>query len=106
MHITINANVVVQLANTTEVAEINNKLDKIQANQEILMATIDDVLADVTAQTTVVEGIASLVQGLKDQLAAQGVDQAKIDKAFAGLEANNAAMALLKNTPTPAPPTP
>src|SRR5690349_6966093 len=66
--------------------ETKQLLRQIIANQKKeftqIMATLDDVLADVSAETTLVASVATLVQGLKDQLAAQGVDQAKIDAAF------------------------
>lgn len=67
----------------------------ILANQEQIMSTLDDVLADVTAEATAIDSLSALTAGLKQQLAdaLAGVAlppnvQAKIDTVFAGLEAN------------------
>lgn len=90
--------------------QILQRLDVIERKEATIMASIDDVITDVTAETTLIGGVQTLVQGLKDQLAAAlaGTNipadvQAKIDAAFAGLEANKTALALVTNTPTPPP---
>ena len=76
----------------------------ILANTEKIMATLDDVLADVTAETTAIGSITTLIQGLQAQIAAAGLspaDQAKVDAIFADAEANKAALAtaLAANVP-------
>jgi len=68
-----------------------------------LMATGQQLLDAVTAEKTEVDSIGVFIQGLKDQLAANGVAQAAIDAAFAGVTANTAALAVFTNTPTPVP---
>jgi len=70
--------------------------------------TLDDVLADVQSEKTVVDGISTLISGLKQQVAdaLSGVltaeQQAKVDAIFAGVEANKAALSanLVANTPS------
>src|SRR4051812_30847691 len=72
-----------------------NQLDKIEHNTEKLMATLDEVLQDVTDESTVIDSINTLVQGLRQQLAdaLSGANlpapvQAKIDQIFAAAESN------------------
>jgi len=67
-----------------------------------MSATLDQVLADVTAETTLVGSLQTFVQGLEAQIANIGLspsDQAKVDQIFAGLEANKVALAAIQNTP-------
>jgi cell division FtsZ-interacting protein ZapD len=70
------------------------------------MATLDELLAEVERDTTVTAGIATMIEKLQADLAAQGVDQAKIDAVFAGVKANTDALAakLVANTPSAPPP--
>lgn len=76
------------------------------------MASLDDVLNDVTAETTLVSGVSTLVSGLQKQLAdalsgtLTAEQQSKVDQIFAAAEANKAALAtaLASGTPVPAPP--
>ena len=76
--------------------------------EQRLMAKLDDIVADVTAETTLIEGVSTLVTGLKQQLAdaltgenLSPEAQAKVDQIFATAEANKAklAAALADNTP-------
>lgn len=64
-------------------------------NQEKIMATLDEVLADVTAETTKIDSLsvlfAGLEQQLKDALAGTTLSpatQAKVDAVFAAAETN------------------
>lgn len=77
------------------------------------MATLDQVLQDVTDESTAIDGISTLIAGLKQQLsdALSGTTlppatQAKVDSIFAQAESNKSkiATALAANTP-PAPTT-
>lgn len=82
-----------------------------------LMATLDETLAEVTAESTKLDSIQALIDGIRQQLAdalaGSGISadgQAKIDAIFAGLTANTAKIdrALTANTgpggsPSPAP---
>lgn len=73
------------------------------------MATLDQVLEDVTAETTQLDSISALIAGLRQQIAdaLAGVTlppavQQKVDAIFAQAETNKAkiATALDANTPT------
>ncbi len=77
-----------------------------------LMATIDQIAIDVTAQKTSIGSLSTLITGLKQQIAdaLSGATlpptvQAKVDAVFADLETNNAALnaALAANVPPAAP---
>lgn len=89
---------------------INERLGIMIENQEAIMATLDEVLKDVTDESTQLDGIATLITGLqqqvKDAMASAGIsaaDQAKIDAIFTGAEANKMkiANALAANTAPP-----
>lgn len=75
------------------------------------MASIDDLAADITAETTLIDGVGVLIAGLKQQLAdiLAGITlppavQTKVDAAFAVAEANKAKLAAVLSTNVP--PTP
>ena len=64
------------------------------------MATLDQILDDVTSEKTVIDSISVLIAGLKQQLAdaLSGATlppavQEKVDAVFAAAEANKAALA-------------
>lgn len=102
--------------------EINAKLDRLLAQQAVqtgvearMAKTLDDVLADVAAETTVTQSAITLLQGLKAQLdaAIAAGDLTKVQAIADGIEANTASLsaAVIANTPAappapPAPPTP
>jgi capsule polysaccharide export protein KpsE/RkpR len=72
-----------------------NKISSLQTKMETMMATLDEVLADVQAESTQIDSLTTLTAGLKQQLtdALSGVTlppdvQAKVDAVFAGVEAN------------------
>jgi hypothetical protein len=82
------------------VIELREMLGLILRKQEIIMATIDQVLADVTDEGTSLAKISTLISGLQTQLAAALASlvipadvQAKIDAVFAQAELNKAAIA-------------
>jgi len=87
-------------------AQQDTRLDLMEKN---IMATLDQVLADVTAESTQIDSVLTLIQGLRDQIAAiPGITpamQAQIDAIFTGAEANKAKLdsALTANVPQPAP---
>jgi hypothetical protein len=76
--------------------------------------TLDEVLADVTEESTVIDSLATLTAGIKTQLdaALKGAltleQQAKVDAIFAAVEANKkkVADAITANTTVVTPPTP
>lgn len=77
-----------------------------------MSATLDQVLADVSNETTLENSVLALLTSVQAQLAAalantsiSPADQAKIDSIFSGLESNKTALtaAITANTPvTPA----
>jgi len=83
------------------IEEILHKVNKI-------MATLDQVVQDVSDESTLDDSVLSLLQGIQQQLAdalagttLPPATQAKIDAVFTGLESNKAKLskALVDNTP-------
>lgn len=107
-HIEVHANV--HLASADDVRRIESALAIILERLEIIMATLDQVLQDVTDESTRLDSISTLISGLKQQLAdaLAGTTlpppvQAKIDAVFAAAEANKAKIDTALNTNVPAP---
>ena len=105
------------------VAQIQTTLAAIQAAQaasanqaaatkEAIMASIDDIIADVTEETTTIGSLDTAIKGLQqmlaDALANETIPpavQAKIDSVFATVEANKAALAqAMTDSVPPSPP--
>lgn len=73
-----------------------------------LMAALADILANLQGQTTLIEGVGTLLTNLKEEIKKLQLnqnDQDKIDEVFAVAEANRARLAadLLANTPEAVP---
>lgn len=87
--------------------EVLDALARIERKVDAMAAKIDDVISDLTAEKTIIGGLTVFIQNLKDQLTAQGLDQSKVDAAFALAESNKAdlAAALTANVPPTPPPT-
>ena len=97
-------------------SDADAKLDAISAqlaavlSKEIsIMASLDDVAADVSAEPTLIASLSTLMLGFKDQLAAALAGttlppavQAKIDSIFNQAEANKAQIAAAVVAGTPA----
>lgn len=73
------------------------------------MATLDQVLTDVTDESTQLDSLSTFITGLKQQLAdalagatIPAATQAKIDAVFAGVEKNKAKVQDALNANTPA----
>jgi len=58
-----------------------------------IMALIDDIESDVTVQTTVIDGVMTLLTNLKAQIDAAGTDPAKLQAIKDGLLANTKKLA-------------
>ena len=90
-----------------DIREIKQLLTDILINQEIIMATLDTLVADVAAEDTVIESAVALLGGLSTQIAALKTTQtdsataAKIDQLSADVVAKTAALstAVAANTP-------
>lgn len=87
--------------------EILAKLTQILTNQGVIMATLTDVQAAVTAEDTVIDSAIVLLQGLAAQVAALQPNQAAIDALAADIGGKTQALAdaVAANTPA-APPAP
>ena len=77
---------------------------------EKIMATLDQVLAEVTSESTRLDSMNTLIQGLKkqinDALANQTLtpeSQTKLDAIWGGLQDNKAKIDVALNTNVPAP---
>lgn len=90
--------------------ELRGLLQQLLKQGEHIMASLDEVLADVTAETTSLDSIATLIAGLKQQVtdALSGTTlppavQSKVDAIFTAAETNKQkiAAALAANVPTP-----
>lgn len=81
--------------------EILKLLRLVLSRETKIMAREQELLDAMTAQTTVTQGLVTLVNDVEAKLLAQGIDQATIDQALAGFKANTQAMsdALVANTP-------
>lgn len=64
------------------------------------MSTIQDVLARVAAQTTVIESVRQLIEELR----AAAPNPLELKAIVEGLDANTAALSVLANTPSEEPP--
>lgn len=80
-----------------QIAEIRALVQRVIEKENETMATIDEVLADVQAESTQLDSLAALIGGLRTQLADALADttipaetQAKIDAVFTAVEANKA----------------
>lgn len=79
---------------------------------EQIMKSIQDLIDDVTSESTIIDSLGVMIQGLRDQVTAANGDPALIQQAFDAIEANKAKLtaALAANTPaepvTPVDPTP
>ena len=98
-----------------QLARIERKVDDlgliVLRAKEATMATLDDLVTDVAAQATVVDSVVTLLQGLRDQLAAAiaAGDPAKVQAVLTAIDANTAKLtAAVANSPagTGTPPTP
>lgn len=81
--------------------------EKILKLLEQIMATLDETLAAVNAETTVDDSIIALLEGLAAQIKAGGLsapDQAKVDAIFTAATANSAKVTASVVAHTPAAP--
>lgn len=81
-------------------------LSRLRTTQEIIMATLADVQAAVTAEDTVIDSAMALIQGLADKVAALAPNQAAIDALAADIKGKSDALAAAVAANTAAAPTP
>jgi len=90
-----------------ELGQIFNALTAILTNQVKIMATIDDVVSEVAAQSTVIDSLDTLLTNIAAQIAALKSTQtdpataAKIDALATSVQANSDRISadVVKNTP-------
>lgn len=93
-------------------SQILDRLDRIEQKETLIMASLDDTLAAVTAETTADNSIIALLNGIAAQLATalggalSPANQAKVDAIFAAATANASAVNAAIAANTPAAPTP
>lgn len=93
------------------IKQLGETLIRIEGKVGKIMATLDETLAEVTAERTQIDSLSTLTSGIKKQLddilAGQlpADVQAKVDALFRGVEANKQAVVDAINANTPAPPT-
>jgi hypothetical protein len=89
---------------------IEHKLNKLLQKVNILMATIQDVVTEVAAETTVNQSIVTLLDGIAAQLTAanNSGNPAAVDAVIASMQSNSKILtdAILANTPVVVVPTP
>jgi altronate dehydratase len=92
---------------------INQKQDRILHQLNKIMATLDDLLSDVTAESTLIGSVSALITSLQQQVsdALSGTTlppavQSKVDAVFNQAEANKAALTAALTAGTPASSTP
>ena len=93
--------------------ELMDRIENLQLKVNQIMATLDEVLAEITADGTRLDGLATLISGLKQQVAdamagttLPPATQAKVDAVFAAAQANKGKLDVALNTGVPAPPVP
>lgn len=92
---------------------INSKLDLILNKENTLMATLQNVVDAINAESTVDDSIIALLDGIVAELkfaqnSAGGIDPASLDAILTGIQANTTKIqaAITANTTPPAPVTP
>lgn len=82
-------------------AHLDARLDHIHERQKEIMATLQDIQDDVTAEDTVIDSAVTLLQGLAAQVAALKPNQTAIDALAADIKAKSdgLAAAVAANTP-------
>lgn len=92
-------------SNAAQLDRIERKLDALAQQETNIMAAIDDLTAEVTRDTTVIDSATTLIKGFGAQLAAAGTDPAKLAALQNTLKTNvdSLAAAVAANTPA-APP--
>lgn len=81
-------------------------LAEILHNQKLIMSTLADLQAAVTAEDTVIQSAITLIQGLAAQIAALQPNQAAIDALAADVSAQATALGTAVAAGTPATPAP
>jgi hypothetical protein len=82
--------------------DIEIKLDLIIKNQGTIMAALDDLTAQVAANTTVSQSALTLINGIAARITAAGTDPTKLAALTASLKSDDDALAAAVTANTPA----
>jgi hypothetical protein len=88
----------------TQLGTDNRLLQAVKTEEDKIMATIDEVQADVTAEDTVVDSAITLIQGIAAALKAAGTDPTKLAALHNDITTKSAALAAAVAANTPAAP--
>jgi hypothetical protein len=77
----------------TQLGMDNRLLQAVKTEEDKIMATIDEVQADVTAEDTVVDSAITLIQGIAAALKAAGTDPTKLAALHNDITTKSAALA-------------
>lgn len=104
----IHIHATIQLAGLDDMLRLHNSLAHLNNTLEIIMATLDEVLAEVTDETSRLASMNKLISGLEQQLAdalagttLPTAVQAKVDAVFTALQANKGQIDTALNANTP-----
>ena len=86
----------------TQLGVGNRLLQAVKTEEDKIMATVDDIQADVTAEDTVIDGAVTLIQGIAAALKAAGTDPAKLAALHNDITTKSAALAAAVAANTPA----
>jgi uncharacterized protein YoxC len=79
-------------------------LQAVKTEEDKIMATVDDLVADVSAESTVIDSAVALLKGLADALKAAGTDPAKLAQLHSDITAKTQVLAQAVTDNTPAAP--
>ena len=88
----------------TQLGVGNRLLQAVKTEEDKIMATVDDIQADVTAEDTVVDSAITLIQGIAAALKAAGTDPIKLASLHNDITTKSAALAAAVAANTPAAP--
>ena len=90
-------------ARADALGDIRDQLSAINKQGNLIMATLDDIVAAVAAEKTEIESLKTFIAGLRAEIVAVPAltadQQAKIDAIFADVTADTAAIAAAISTP-------
>lgn len=88
--------------------EVMRSSHRLEQDRSMIMATLDDLVAEVAAEKTLDDSIIALINGLSAQLQAAlaSNDPAKVQAVLDGMKANAASLASALAANTPAAPAP
>lgn len=84
------------------VVDLDTKLDRIIERLKAMSKELDDLTAQVTANSVLLDSATTLINGIADRITAAGVDPAKLSALTAELKAKDDALAAAITANTPA----